>query len=141
MRAIRGRDTGPELTLRRALHAAGLRYRLHQRGLPGRPDLVFPRFRAVVFVHGCFWHMHGCHAFKIPETRQDFWIAKLEGNRVRDVDQRSQLAAMRWRVGVVWECAIAGKYRRSIDEVVGHVHSWLESEELSLTLSGRPPGP
>jgi DNA mismatch endonuclease (patch repair protein) len=103
--------------------------------------LVFPRFRAVVFVHGCFWHMHGCPTFKIPGTRHDFWRAKLEGNRARDHDQRSKLAARGWRVGVVWECALAGKRRLGLDEVVGCLQSWLESEESDLDISGHPVDP
>src|ERR1700719_1649815 len=84
MSRIRGRDTKPELLLRRGLHAAGLRFRLHTERLPGRPGLVFPRYRAAILVHGCFWHGHDCPLFKLPATRSEFWASKIAGNRTRD---------------------------------------------------------
>ena len=105
MALVRSRDTKPETRVRKALHAAGLRYRLHDRRLPGSPDLVFASRRLVVFVHGCFWHQHaGCAACRMPKTRQDFWRAKLEGNVTRDARQVTELEAQGWRVLVVWEC-------------------------------------
>lgn len=107
MRAIRNRDTKPELLVRKALHAAGFRYRLGGCGLPGRPDLVFPKYRTVVFVNGCFWHAHDCRFFKIPKTRTEFWLKKIDGNRNRDAKVSLELAEMGWRVLVVWECMLA----------------------------------
>lgn len=105
MARIRGKDTQPEMKVRRALWAAGLRYRLHDKRLPGNPDLVFPGRRTVVFVHGCFWHCHeGCGNFRIPKTRTDWWTAKLARNKARDADVRAQLKAMGWDVVVIWEC-------------------------------------
>lgn len=105
MSRIRGKDTQPEMTVRRALWAAGLRYRLHDKRLPGNPDLVFPGRRTVVFVHGCFWHCHeGCSNFRIPKTRTEWWAAKLARNKARDADVRAQLKAMGWDVVVIWEC-------------------------------------
>ena len=105
MSRIRGKDTKPELMLRHGLHARGLRYRLHRKDLPGRPDMVFPRYRAAILVHGCFWHGHDCPLFKLPATRREFWAAKIEGNQARDARDIAGLAAAGWRVLVVWECA------------------------------------
>jgi DNA mismatch endonuclease, patch repair protein len=105
MALIRGRDTKPELRVRQALHAAGLRFRLHDRRLPGTPDLVFPGRRIALFVHGCFWHRHpGCRAARLPKSRVDFWEPKLSGNVERDARQRVELEALGWTVMVVWEC-------------------------------------
>lgn len=107
MAGIGSRNTVPELVLRRALHARGLRYRLHDRGLPGTPDLVFPRFRAVCFVHGCFWHRHaGCQYATSPTTRPEFWQTKFDSNVERDRRNRYELLAAGWRVAIVWECAL-----------------------------------
>ena len=105
MSAIRGKDTRPEMLVRRYLHACGIRFRLHSRQLPGRPDIVLPRFRTVVFVHGCFWHRHpGCHLASTPATRTEFWSAKFSRNVERDRENASALAAMGWQVLTIWEC-------------------------------------
>jgi DNA mismatch endonuclease (patch repair protein) len=105
MSRIRGRDTAPEMRVRRILHAAGFRYRLHGKSLPGKPDLVFARRRTVVFVHGCFWHMHRCKYGKpAPATNQDFWSEKRRSNRDRDKRNRAALEADGWRVFEIWEC-------------------------------------
>ena len=107
MAGIGTRNTKPELVLRRAMHARGLRYRLHNRKLPGTPDLVFRRFEAVCFVHGCFWHRHaGCRFSTTPATRVEFWQAKFEANVDRDRRKRAELLESGWRVAVVWECAL-----------------------------------
>ena len=108
MSRIRGRDTQPELALRRAIHAEGLRYRLHDADLPGKPDLVFPRFGAVVFVNGCFWHQHaGCKVARVPESNAGIWNAKFEANRCRDRRNVRQLRRLGWRVAIVWECQLS----------------------------------
>lgn len=107
MSRIRGRDTKPEMRVRRALHAAGFRYRLHVRDLPGRPDLVFRARRIALFVHGCFWHQHAdpnCKLSRMPKSKLDFWRQKLEGNRLRDERTRCALEALGWTVVEVWEC-------------------------------------
>jgi DNA mismatch endonuclease (patch repair protein) len=107
MAAIRGKDTLPELTVRRMLHGLGLRFRLHCRNLPGRPDIVLPRHRTVVLVHGCFWHRHeGCRYTTTPKTRLEFWQAKFDANVARDHRTRIALEEMGWRVLVVWECEL-----------------------------------
>lgn len=108
MAAIRGRDTGPELALRRTLFAMGYRFRLHVKELPGRPDLVFPGRKKVMFVHGCFWHRHkGCRNSVMPRTRRDWWEAKLNANAERDARNLAQLADSGWQALVVWECELA----------------------------------
>ena len=125
MAAVRGKDTKPELLIRRGLHARGLRFRLHARELPGRPDLVFPKHRAVLFVHGCFWHGHDCSLFQLPGTRREFWKAKIEGNRARDEKALAALRALVWRTGVVWECALRGRDRREPEEVFSACEAWI----------------
>lgn len=107
MSRVRGKDTRPELRVRSYLHAAGLRYVLHDGRLPGKPDLVFPSRRIAIFVHGCFWHGHeGCRKATIPATRTDFWRDKIEANKSRDARVRSELEAAEWGVVVVWECSL-----------------------------------
>lgn len=105
MRSIRKKDTKPELLVRRMVHQMGLRYRLHRADLPGSPDLVLPRHRKIIFVHGCFWHQHaGCRLGKQPRSRLDYWIPKLKRNVVRDLWAKKELSARGWHVLVVWEC-------------------------------------
>ncbi|MCW5725075.1 MAG: DNA mismatch endonuclease Vsr [Maricaulaceae bacterium] len=109
MARVRGRDTKPEMVVRRLVHAMGYRYRLHGRGLPGKPDLVFGPRQKVVFVHGCFWHRHPdpeCAFARLPKSRLDFWLPKLEANRERDLKNQAKLLEMGWRVLVVWECQL-----------------------------------
>ena len=105
MRAIRSKDTKPEMLVRRAVHALGFRYRLHRRDLPGRPDLAFIGRRKAIFVHGCFWHHHeGCRRSAFPTTRAEFWRQKIEKNSKRDADVIMKIAALGWTPVVVWEC-------------------------------------
>jgi DNA mismatch endonuclease (patch repair protein) len=107
MALIKSKNTRPELAVRRFLHARGYRYRLHGLGLPGKPDLVFPSRRKIIFVHGCFWHRHGnCSLARMPKSRLEFWGAKLEANRLRDLDKVASLERAGWRVLVVWECEV-----------------------------------
>ena len=105
MSRIRGKDTGPEMAVRRLVHGMGYRYRLHRRSLPGAPDLVFPARQKVIFVHGCFWHKHA-KCFRLPKSRIDYWGPKLEANRKRDIRSRRKLRSMGWEVLVIWECEI-----------------------------------
>ena len=105
MARVKSKDTAPELAVRRALHAAGLRYRLHRADLPGKPDVVLAGRRAAVFVHGCFWHSHpGCGRARTPSTRQEYWLPKLARNRERDTANERALREAGWRVVVIWEC-------------------------------------
>ena len=105
MSGIRGKDTKPEMIVRKALHAAGLRFRLHGKDLPGKPDLVLPKYRAIIFVHGCFWHRHeGCRFATTPATRPEFWDEKFRKNIERDEKSIKELLESGWRIGIIWEC-------------------------------------
>ena len=131
MASIRGRNTRPEMALRKALHRLGFRYRLHDRKLPGHPDLVFPKYRAVIFVHGCFWHRHsGCRYATNPATNTEFWERKFRENVERDERNISKLRNQGWRVAVIWECALKRDNPEAIAEKVSHWlqegGSWLE---------------
>ena len=136
MSGIRGRDTKPEMVIRRGLHARGYRYRLHSRRLPGRPDLVFTSRKAVIFVHGCFWHGHGCPLFKWPATRAEWWREKIEANRARDASVREQIAGVGWRQLRVWECALKGARRRDAEAVLDEVAAWLEGDRADHEMQG-----
>ena len=126
MAGIRGKNTRPEVILRRALHAHGFRYRLHDRRLPGTPDLVFPRYGAVCLIHGCFWHRHpGCAYATTPATRPEFWNAKLDANVARDERNRRKLLKAGWRVAIVWECALR---KGGETEVVSNLDRWLRGD-------------
>lgn len=118
MSRIRGKDTGIEVLVRTGLHRLGLRYRLGGAGLPGRPDIVLPKHRSVVFVHGCFWHGHACPLFRLPKTRTEFWQAKVDANRLRDARNVADLEASGWRALVVWECQLRGRNEDEITEVI-----------------------
>lgn len=125
MSRVRGRDTKPELLIRKVLHARGYRYRLHDKKLPGTPDLSFPGRRKAVFVHGCFWHMHeGCPLARMPKSRLEFWRPKLEGNRARDAVKLGQLRALGWDVMVVWECQL-----RELDKLVTRIETFLNDNK------------
>jgi DNA mismatch endonuclease (patch repair protein) len=136
MRGIRGKDTKPELLIRKALFARGFRYRLHDKRLPGKPDLVFPAYNAVVFVHGCFWHGHKCHLFKWPQTRKEFWRKKINRNRAVDRQAVRRLKEQGWYVLTVWECAIKGKKRKPLNKVADRISRWLETGKMDLEISG-----
>jgi DNA mismatch endonuclease (patch repair protein) len=125
MRAIRNKDTGPEIRFRKALYAHGLRYRLHVKTLPGTPDLVLAKFKTVIFVNGCFWHGHRCHLCKVPKTRTEFWLAKISDNISRDVRVYRKLTDTGWRVAVIWECAIKGQSAANFDALVAEFVDWL----------------
>lgn len=136
MSGIKARNTKPELILRRGLHKAGFRFRLHVAEMPGKPDIVFARHRAVILAHGCFWHGHDCHLFKPPSTRPDFWLTKIERNRTVDNRVNDALAGMGWRVGVVWECALKGRARLPHQDVIERCAEWLRSEVAGLEIRG-----
>lgn len=136
MAAIKGSHTKPELAIRKALHAAGLRYRLHAKELPGKPDLVFPRYKAVLFVNGCFWHQHDCHLFKWPASREGFWRDKISRNVSNDERAIASLKEQGWRVGVIWECALKGRTRLDSPNTMQRLASWVKSEEQTITIRG-----
>lgn len=127
MANIRARNTNPELRVRSLLHRTGYRFRLHVSRLPGKPDIVLPKYRAVLLINGCFWHAHDCHLFKLPASRREFWELKLNANRARDWDNINDLRALGWRILIVWECALKGRLRLPDDQVVLRMREWLLS--------------
>lgn len=137
MRAIQSKNTRPELAIRKALHGLGFRYRLHVRELPGKPDLVLPKHQAVIFVHGCFWHRHDCAAFKMPTQRREFWETKIGGNVTRDAASEAKLAVMGWRIATIWECALRGRGRLSIEEVATELSRWLQEGGQTLVIRAK----
>lgn len=134
MSGIRSKNTRPEMAVRRGLHAAGFRFRLHQKALPGTPDMTFRKWNAVIFIHGCFWHGHGCHLFKWPSTRPEFWRAKIGRNKSNDIKHTEELQVAEWRIGIVWECALRGREKQPLEDVVEQVGQWLISDSPSITL-------
>lgn len=140
MAGIRGKDTKPELAIRRGLHAAGFRFRLHDRKLPGAPDLVLPCHRAAILVHGCFWHGHDCPLFKWPRSRQEFWREKITGNIGRDRRSILQLEQAGWRVLIIWECALKGVTRLDTETVIGRTAEWLRESAPSSEIRGGQDG-
>ena len=139
MASVGQKNTGPEMTLRSALHKSGLRYRLHVKRLPGTPDLVFPKYGAVVFVHGCYWHSHGCHKSTMPKSRRQFWQAKFRANRERDRRNHERLRESDWRVMTVWECALVGRHALTLPDVVGIVRRWLVGTQTEGEVPWTPP--
>ncbi len=138
MAGIRGRDTAPELAVRRMAHRMGLRFRLHRKGLPGCPDLVFPKHRVTVFVHGCFWHRHeGCYYAYMPKSNVAFWMKKFACNVARDQRQEAALRTLGWRVLVIWECEV-GDNDDVVERLKAIIHSGpiRENRSLSAAQSG-----
>ena len=137
MAGIKGKNTRPELIIRCGLHRMGYRFRLHVKRLPGKPDLVFPKYRAVIQVHGCFWHGHGCHLFKWPSTRQEFWKEKITGNKNRDARNLVALNELGLRTLTIWECALKGLGQVKIENVLIEASKWLKNNEDSRNITGR----
>jgi len=140
MSGIKGKNTKPEILIRHRIFAMGFRYRLHVRDLPGKPDLVFPKYRAVIFVNGCFWHGHDCHLFKWPNTNTDFWKDKILKNICNDSKKTDQLLVLGWRVFNVWECSIKNRMQY-VDEVVFSIAKWLLSDEVTGECKGQQTRP
>lgn len=136
MAAIKGRHTKPEILIRKAMHSTGLRYRLHARDLPGKPDLVFAKYNAVIFVNGCFWHHHDCHLFKWPATRKEFWKAKIDRNVANDARVKDALLQNGWRIATVWECALNGKARLNQEHAMRLLAGWVRSDRKKITIRG-----
>ena len=132
MARIGSKHTKPEMIIRRVLHECGLRYRLHCKGLPGTPDMVFPKYRAVVFVNGCFWHGHGCSLFRWPTTRAPFWKSKISRNRERDREVLVALRAAGWRTLIVWECALKGRHRMALEDIRNTAESFVRQGHEAL---------
>jgi DNA mismatch endonuclease (patch repair protein) len=136
MSGIRAKNTKPEIAIRRAMHLLGFRYRLHSSSVPGKPDMVFPAARAVIFVNGCFWHGHDCKYFRLPATRAQFWATKIAANQARDVFVRAELKKTDWRCLTIWECAVRGQNDVSISKVAGKAARWLRSKSRCGEIRG-----
>ncbi|KZY67169.1 very short patch repair endonuclease [Oleiphilus sp. HI0071] len=127
MSGIKGKDTKPELIIRKGLHKRGFRFRLHDKRLPGKPDLVLPKYRTAIFVNGCFWHGHNCQLFKWPKSNPDFWREKITTTRKRDEQNQRELTALGWKVLAVWECDLRGKSETEIDRLIDRLAKTLKS--------------
>ena len=137
MASIHSKDTEPDIIVRKLLHARGCRYRIHYKGLPGKPDLVFPKHRAVIFVNGCFWHGHNCHIFNPKRTLSISWAAKIKNNVKRDHTNLDKLQDRDWKTLVVWECAIQGKEKLPREELFRTIESWLLYDPMNAEIVGR----
>ncbi|MGK0270605.1 MAG: DNA mismatch endonuclease (patch repair protein) [Cocleimonas sp.] len=135
MRAIKSKNTKPELFVRQLLHSLGFRFRLHARKLPGTPDIVLKKYNAVIFVHGCFWHGHDCHLFVLPKTRTEFWSKKINDNKRRDKLACEKLISNGWRVLYIWECALKGRKKLDTPRLLATIEEWLIAEERSAELT------
>jgi DNA mismatch endonuclease (patch repair protein) len=134
MAGIKSKDTKPEMIIRKELHKKGFRYRLHAKDLPGNPDLFLRKYNAAIFVHGCFWHVHNCHLFKLSKTRTAFWKKKLEDNKKRDDRNISILLNNNYRVCVIWECAIKNINDDAMSKVIDTITVWIQTDNEYLEL-------
>ena len=135
MSGIKGKNTKPEILIRSLLHKSGFRFRIHDNNLPGKPDIVLKKYRAVILIHGCFWHRHECHLFKWPKTRTEFWKNKIDRNHENDIKTLHELEVLGWRICIVWECAVKGA-SKDLKEVTTQLVSWLNSEKYFMEISG-----
>jgi DNA mismatch endonuclease, patch repair protein len=135
MAGIGSRNTRPELLVRRQLHARGFRYTLDGAGLPGRPDIVLPKWKVAIFINGCFWHWHGCHLSKIPDANRTFWETKLMTNQTRDDVSQMAIVSAGWRVALVWECALRGQLAESkLPRLMQNLERWIRGESKPKVL-------
>lgn len=135
MAAVKSKNTSPELLVRSILHKKGFRFRLHVKNLPGKPDIVFPKYHAVIFIHGCFWHGHeNCRMFRLPHSRIEFWQNKITRNKSNDIRAIQLLRKSNWRVCIVWECKIQAS-KKNLNQLADVVSSFLNSEEPFLELT------
>lgn len=136
MSGIRSKDTKPEIIIRKALYALGFRYRLHNKNIIGKPDLVLKKHNVLIFINGCFWHGHNCHLFKLPKTRTDFWENKIKTNQKRDKKVLTELGKSGWRIAIIWECAIKGKTKMNIDNLVVDLSEWIKTKNSAIIFQG-----
>ena len=136
MSRVKGKNTKPELHVRSLLHRAGFRFRMSSDKVPGKPDIILPKYRAVILVHGCFWHGHDCPRFSWPQSNKVFWRKKIGGNRERDARYLAELNDTGWRVCIVWECALRGKSRLDDDNLITELAEWLMSKDVLRSLRG-----
>lgn len=136
MAGIRGKNTRPELVIRSGLHRRGFRYRLHDPRMPGKPDIVLPKYKAVILIQGCFWHVHGCSLFKWPSSRIEFWRKKLQKNQERDRKNNQIYQENGWRVLIIWECAVKGRNKQATEELLDACQAWLIGRDGSSEIEG-----
>lgn len=127
MSGIKGKNTKPEILIRKHLYKKNFRYRLHSQEIPGKPDIVFNKYKAVIFIHGCFWHGHNCHLFKWPKTRPEFWKQKIEYNQLNDQKVLHELEKKNFRICIVWECSLKGA-NKDIPGILNKIENWLLGE-------------
>lgn len=137
MSGIRGKDTKPEILIRKGLHARGFRYRLYTTKLPGKPDVMLPKYNALILINGCFWHAHNCHLFKWPSTRKEFWEAKILSNAKRDQENLKYYQTAGWKVMIIWECALKGKTKLPLEYILDLVVHWIKFENCSCSIQGK----
>lgn len=136
MSGIKSKNTRPETLIRKALFSKGFRYRINVTQLPGKPDLVLKKHNAVIFINGCFWHLHNCHLFKWPSSRAEFWKKKITENSNRDKNNIEKLLNNGRRVLIIWECSVKGKTRLVFDDMIDEIESWLNSEQKFKEIEG-----
>jgi len=134
MSSVRNKSTNIEQAVRKALFAKGFRYKINDKTLPGSPDIVLPKYQAVIFVHGCFWHGHTCQHGSIPKSHQKFWRSKIENNMTRDKENITKLVKLNWRVAVVWECSIRGSSSPSFEKNINSIEAWLKGQSLQIEI-------
>jgi DNA mismatch endonuclease (patch repair protein) len=137
MRAIKSKNTRPEIFIRQLLHGLGFRFRIHITNLPGTPDIVLRKYKAIIFVHGCFWHGHNCHLFKLPKTRTKFWLNKINDNARRDKKAYQELTHRGWKILYIWECALKGKRKLEVTRLKETIEEWLMAIKYSAEISHR----
>lgn len=140
MSGIRGKNTKIEVLVRKGLFAKGFRYRINDKKLPGKPDIVLPKYKAVIFTHGCFWHGHDCHLFRVPCTNREFWENKIGGNIRRDEEVNNLLREKDWRIFSIWECALRGKNKKTLDLVLDKVEEWVKGNAETGSIRGEENG-
>jgi len=136
MSGIRGKNTRPEMLIRKLLHGRGFRYRLHVKTLQGKPDIVLPKYRAAILIHGCFWHGHDCHLFKWPSSNENFWSEKISRNKAVDELAVKSLHEQGWRILTIWECALKGKSRQPVAQIADDIVTWLKSGACDAEIKG-----
>ncbi|MBM3575874.1 MAG: DNA mismatch endonuclease Vsr [Alphaproteobacteria bacterium] len=137
MSGIRAKNTKPEILIRKALHKQGFRFRLHDKNLPGNPDIVLRRYNVVIFINGCFWHRHNCVLFKWPSENRDFWTKKINRNAKNDTSAQKSLLQLGWRVLVVWECSLKGKAKLPFDKLISKIEAWIKSGKTTGEFAGK----
>lgn len=136
MSSVQSNNTDIEVLVRKGLFARGYRYRINDKRLPGKPDLVLPKYEATIFVNGCFWHCHHCPRFGTPKTNEDFWNSKFIANQKRDKKNQAILKNLGWRILIVWECALKGKYKKGLNTIIDEIEQWLKSDSHCGEIKG-----